>query len=103
MIVTQIGEMDARSHSIVLYQDEFSDEYFWEFVDTMDLIHQIIAIEHIMDFEQSGGMILLEDQCEDLNRFQHRVTLTAWHPEAKWLTWIQIVSTQPRPRAVVSR
>ena len=98
MIVKQIGEMDSDHSKIVLFSDEFSDEYFWEFVDTMDLIHQIIPIEHIVDFEQSGGMILLEDNCEDLNRFQHRVQLSAWHTEPKWLTWIQMVSRQPQDR-----
>ena len=98
MIVKQIGEMDSDHNKIILFEDEFSDEYFWEFVDTMDLIHQIIPIEHIVDFEQSGGMILLEDRCEDLNRFQHRVQLSAWHTEPKWLTWIQLVSQQPKSR-----
>ena len=98
MIVKQIGEMDSDHIKIVLFQNEFSEEYYWEFLDIMGWINGIIPIEHIVDFEQSGGMILLEDRCEDLNRFQHRVQLSAWHTEPKWLTWIQLVSRQPQIR-----
>ena len=98
MIVKQIGDIRADHKKIILFEDEFSDEYYWEFVDTMDLIHQIKPIEHIVDFEQSGGMILLEDHCEDLNRFQHRVQLSAWHNEDRWLTWIQLIQQQPKLR-----
>ena len=98
MIVKQIGEMDSDHSKIVLFQNEFSEEYYWEFLDIMGWINGIIPIEHIVDFEQSGGMILLEDHCEDLNRFQHKVQLSAWHTEPKWLTWIQLVSRQPQIR-----
>jgi len=90
MIIKQLGEMRSDHSSVLLFQDDFSDEYYWEFVDTLELIHAIIPIEHIHSFVESQGMILLEDRGMDQNRYKHEIRLTAWHHEPRWLTWIQM-------------
>jgi hypothetical protein len=91
MIIKQLGEMRSDHNCVLLFEDDFSDEYYWEFVDTLELIHAIIPIEYIHSFVESEGMILLEDRGMDQNRFKHEIRLTAWHHDPKWLTWIQMV------------
>jgi hypothetical protein len=68
---------------------EFSDEYFWEFTKPEDVLATVINNCDLARFLSSGGGIEITDEPNPLPRF-HKITVWAYHPNEKWLTWIKV-------------
>lgn len=74
---------------IEIWNEYLSDEYLWQFVSPEDVLARTFGLEAVNDFLARGGGFELIDKPKPVPRF-HDVTLWAYHPDPKMLTWISL-------------
>ena len=72
-----------------VFEDTISDEYLWEFLTPTEFLENLFELEVIHNFIAQGGGFLITDVPKPLPRF-HEITVWAYHPDARHLTWISL-------------
>jgi hypothetical protein len=72
-----------------VYQQHLADEYLWEFMTPEDLLESLYSLETQHNWIVQGGGFLLTDEPKPIARF-HLITVWAYHPDPKRLTWISL-------------
>ena len=82
------GHTNHASRQLV-FQQHLADEYLWEFMTPEDLLESLYSLETQHNWIVQGGGFLLTDEPKPVARF-HLITVWAYHPDAKMLTWISL-------------
>lgn len=91
MDFTQHHHWGAIEHGIsaVVYSAEISDEYLWEFLQPEEFLENLFGMDTVNDFIAQGGGFEITDEPNPLPRF-HKITVRAFHPDPRQLTWISL-------------
>jgi hypothetical protein len=81
----QWGRVD-HDHKKIIDTGEFSDKLFWEFTTAESVLFTVINQDRVNQLLRAGGGLVLTDEPNPLPRF-HKITVWAYHPEDRWLTW----------------
>jgi len=77
---------------ICVLEQRVADEYLWEFLQPIEVLENMFGISAINLFLLRGGGFELTDKPDPLPRF-HDITVWAYHPDPKMLTWISLQKT----------
>lgn len=72
-----------------LWQQQIADEYLWEFTQPEEVLERMFGLAVINKFLAQGGGFLLTDEPQPVPRF-HQITVWAYHPDPRQLTWISL-------------
>lgn len=88
---TQYHHWGVIEHGIKtqIWHQYVSDEYLWEFMTPEEILENTFGLEVIHNFIALGGGFELMDKPDPLPRF-HDLTLWAYHPDPRRLTWISL-------------
>lgn len=82
------GYINLDSGALVWHQ-HISDEYLWEFMQPEELLENLFGMDAVNDFLARGGGFRVTDVPDPLPRF-HNLTVWAYHPDQRQLTWIML-------------